>query len=134
MDKIIDHLFVFNGEGKIKDFPGNYSSYRESLVSDSDRTRAAKSAAQTQNSSSGKPRMNSASGANGKKKLSWKQQRELERIEAELPRLEAERDSIEQSLSSGTLSNQELLDASRKIGEIIELIDQYEMMWLELSE
>ena len=134
MDKIIDHLFVFNGEGKIKDFPGNYSSYRESLVSDSDRTRAAKSAAQAQNSSSGKPRMNSASGANGKQKLSWKQQRQLESIDAELPRLEAERDSIEQSLSSGTLSNQELLDASRKIGEIIELIDQYEMMWLELSE
>ena len=78
--------------------------------------------------------MNVASSANGKKKLSWKQQRELERIEAELPKLEAEKQSIEQSLSSGTLSNQELLDASRKIGEIIELIDQYEMMWLELSE
>ena len=78
--------------------------------------------------------MNVASSANGKKKLSWKQQRELERIEAELPKLEAEKQSIEQSLSSGTLSSQELLDASRKIGEIIELIDQYEMMWLELSE
>lgn len=78
--------------------------------------------------------MNVASSADGKKKLSWKQQKELERIEAELPKLEAEKQSIEQSLSSGTLSSQELLDASRKIGEIIELIDQYEMMWLELSE
>lgn len=134
MDKIVDHLFVFNGEGKIKDFPGNYSSYRESIYANPDKVRAAKPDAQTKNSASGKPRMNVASSADGKKKLSWKQQKELERIEAELPKLEAEKQSIEQSLSSGTLSSQELLDASRKIGEIIELIDQYEMMWLELSE
>lgn len=136
LDKLADHLFVFEGEGKVKDFVGSYSDYRD-YIKEVEREKRAKEAAAEKSTREKNARNQpapAAATAPGKKKLSYKEQKELEQLEAEIPQLEAEKAALENSLSSGTLSVEELTNGSHRIGEILELLDEKGMRWLELSE
>ena len=128
MDKVVDHLLVFNGDAKIKDFPGNYTDYREwrELEEEEQREQAKlqeKKTAPKPVEEKDKPR-----------KLSYKEKKELEALEAEIPQLEEEKTDIETQLSSGTLSGEEITALSKRYEELSNLIDEKTMRWLELSE
>jgi ATP-binding cassette subfamily F protein uup len=133
MDKIVDHLFVFDGEGKITDFPGNYTIYRNKLLQDEENEKA-----RTQNLSKKKENekvqlkedLNPAQ----KKKLTFNEKREFESLENEIAQLEVEKESIETALNSGNLPHDELYQQSEKLVEIKSLLDEKELRWLELSE
>ena len=128
MDKIVDHLFVFTGDGNVKDFVGSYSEYREYIQElrkkEARAARAEKPAAA--------PRVRSA--APEKKKLSFKEQRELEQLEKDLAELESRKAALEQELCSGTLDIAALNSKSKEIEQVIADIDIKEMRWIELSE
>ncbi len=132
LDKIADHLFVFEGEGVVKDFVGSYSDYREYIKEKEKQKRAAeRESAQkdvkkkTQDYSNVVPK---------KKKLSYKEQRELEQLEKDLEALEMEKRELEQKLSGGEISAKELSEASVRIGEVMNLLDEKELRWLELND
>ncbi|MBR4596282.1 MAG: ABC-F family ATP-binding cassette domain-containing protein [Bacteroidales bacterium] len=124
LDRLVDHLFVFCGDGVVKDFVGNYTEYR-TFIKDYEAAQKADD----------KP-----SGATVKvktaapKKLSWKEQQELKALEERLPALEEEKAELEARLSSGTLSAQELQEASLRYGTLQDELDAAEMRWLELSQ
>ena len=126
LDRLVDHLFVFCGNGVVKDFIGNYSEYR-SFIKDYRKEQAA-AAKEFSVRGEGKTKTEKV------RRLSWKEQREMESLEAEIEALNAEKASLEESLSSGTLGTEELMKASERIGEVIRLCDEKEMRWLELSE
>ena len=126
LDRLVDHLFVFCGNGGVKDFIGNYSEYR-SFIKDYRKEQAA-AAKELSVRGEGKTKTEKV------RRLSWKEQREMESLEAEIEALNAEKASLEESLSSGTLGTEELMKASERIGEVIKLCDEKEMRWLELSE
>lgn len=126
LDRLVDHLFVFCGNGVVKDFIGNYSEYR-SFIKDYRKEQAA-AAKELSVRGEGKTKTEKV------RRLSWKEQREMENLEAEIEALNAEKASLEESLSSGTLGTEELMKASERIGEVIKLCDEKEMRWLELSE
>ena len=126
LDRLVDHLFVFCGNGVVKDFIGNYSEYR-SFIKDYRKEQAA-AAKEFSVRGEGKTKTEKV------RRLSWKEQREMESLEAEIEALNAEKASLEESLSSGTLGTEELMKASERIGEVIKLCDEKEMRWLELSE
>ena len=126
LDRLVDHLFVFCGNGVVKDFIGNYSEYR-SFIKDYRKEQAA-AAKELSVRGEGKTKTEKV------RRLSWKEQREMESLEAEIEALNAEKASLEDSLSSGTLGTEELMKASERIGEVIKLCDEKEMRWLELSE
>lgn len=130
MDRVVDHIFVFNGDGEIKDFPGNYTDYRD--WRDEEQAAAAKAAAEkaAKNSAAKQNRRNDL----GKRKLTFREQREYETLEGEINALEEEKMQIEQQMSSGTLDTGTLLEKSKRISEVIELIDEKTLRWLELSE
>ena len=125
LDRLVSHLFVFCGDGVVKDFIGGYTEYRTYLkdyeASQKQAGRPAKPAAE-------RPRTPE------RRKLSWKEQQEIKALEEELPRLEAEKASLEADLSSGTLTAEALLNASNRYGELKELLDEKEMRWLELTD
>lgn len=133
MDKVVDHLLAFNGQAQIKDFPGNYSDYREwkeikeaeekGVLLAKEATLVKEEAPQAKEEKKEE-----------KKKLSFKEKREFEELDAEIPKLEKEKEEIEAALSSGTLSNEELMEKSDRIGALIEELDEKTMRWLELSE
>lgn len=133
MDKVADHLLVFEGEGRIKEFPGSYTDYR--TWRREQEAAAARTAVQPKKSSS-LPRSPEPERPKErvKGKLSFKEKREFEQLEAEITRLEEEKAAIEAALSSGTLSTEELLAYSERIAVLIEEIDTKSMRWLELSE
>ena len=132
MDKVVDHLLVFRGNADIKDFPGNYTQYREwkevqdQLEKEAEAARQAKMASAVEKT----PRPEKEQ----KKKLTFKERKEFEALEVEIPQLEAEKAELETAMSSGTLSNDELLAKSGRIAKVIEEIDEKTMRWLELSE
>ena len=130
MDKVVDHIFVFNGEGDIKDFPGNYTDWRD--WREEERAAAAKLAAEKAAKSPSQPKQERR--RDEKRKLTFNERREYEGLENEIMMLEEEKASIEQAMSSGTLGNEELLAKSVRIQQVIELIDEKTMRWLELSE
>ena len=134
LDKIVDHLFIIREGGQVKDFVGQYSEYREYIKElESEQARQAKIVAEkTQRQNA--PTQNHTTDSPARKKLSYKQQRELEALEQEIPQLETEKSELEEKLSSGALSHEELTAASERIGELIALIEEKEMRWLELSE
>lgn len=133
LDKIADHIFVFKGDGLIKDFPGSYSDYREFALLEEKVQKEAKDS-QKRNEAKVKENTNQAVASNDKpKKLSYKEQKELEQLSAEIETLTAEKDKLEAELSSGTLAADKLMEASNRIGEIMELLDDKELRWLELS-
>lgn len=128
LDKCVDHLFVFEGGGKIKDFVGQYSEYREYIREvEEERRHAERSAAPA------KP-VQQRSHDTSKRKLSFKEQKELEQIEIDLASLTTERSELEAKLSSGALPFEELQEVSKRIELIIASIDEKEMRWLELNE
>lgn len=133
MDKVVDHLLVFRGQADIKDFPGNYSQYREwkavqdQLEKEAEAARQAKNVATT-------PSKNCRVTMEQKKKLTFKERKEFEALEEEIPRLEQEKADLETAMSSGTLSPDDLLAKSNRIATLMEEIDEKTMRWLELSE
>lgn len=129
MDKVVDHIFVFNGDGDIKDFPGNYTEYRD--WRDEERAAAAKeTAVQAAKTTPAKQSHRTEE----KRKLTFKEKREYEALETEIFQLEEEKAAIEEAMSSGTLSTADLLEKSARIQQVLELIDEKTMRWLELSE
>ena len=125
----MDHLFVFCGDGVVKDFIGNYSEYR-SFIKDYEAEQKAQKAV-TRPAPSVIP---SAAKESKKRKLTWKEQQELKSLDEEIPRLEAEKADLEAKLSSGALSPADLQSASTRYGELQALLDEKELRWLELSE
>jgi ATP-binding cassette subfamily F protein uup len=131
MDRLVDHLFVFQGDGDIRDFPGNYSQYRLALKDDEKLTDAG-----TQMSSETKEEKIVAPAAmpGEKKKLSFKEKRTFELLEKEIADLTKEKEQVTHRLNSGAASFDELQKLSLRIGEITALLDEKELKWLELSE
>ena len=129
MDKVVDHIFVFNGEGDIKDFPGNYSDWRDWRIEE--KAAAAKEAAE-KSAKNALPKQSYRTET--KRKLTFKERKEYEGLEEEIMMLEEEKASIEEAMSSGTLDNDTLLKHSMRIQEVIELIDTKTDRWVELSE
>ena len=129
MDKVVDHLMVFEGNGVINEFPGNYTQYREwKAIEDRRALEEQKSVAAERQSEKENTKVAE------KTKLSFKERKEFELLEKEIEALETEKSVITQALSSGTLSSEELIDKSNRIGEVLSLIDEKTMRWLELSE
>ena len=128
LDKCVDHLFVFEGEGRIKDFVGHYSEYREFI-----KEKEAEERNSQRNTTQQKPQQQRTHDTS-KRKLSFKEQKELEQLEADLATLGEERATLENEISSGTLPYERLSEVSKRIEELIALIDEKEMRWLELSE
>ena len=129
LDKLVDHLFIFCGNGLVKDFVGSYSEYRE-FIKEYEAEQRSQARAEEKAS---KPAVQKEAPAR-KKKLTYKEQKELEQIEKDLEALAAEKAELEEKLSSGNLSFEALSEASARIGEIMELTDEKEMRWLELSD
>ena len=136
LDKLVDHLFIFCGDGVVKDFVGSYSEYREYIkeyeaeqrsqaraLEKAEKEKAAKSAAPVQNEMPAK-----------KKKLTYKEQKELEQIEKDLEDLSAEKAGLEDALSVGNMPFDQLQAASERIGVIMDELDEKEMRWLELTD
>ncbi|MGN1211374.1 MAG: ABC-F family ATP-binding cassette domain-containing protein [Candidatus Cryptobacteroides sp.] len=136
LDRLADHLFVFCGDGVIKDFIGKYSEYRSFIKDYEARQRSAARAEDKASKAGAKAMKNTSTAAEApkKKKLSWKEQRELEQIEKDLEMLAAEKAELENAIGSGNLPYEKITEASKRIGEIISLTDEKEMRWLELSE
>ena len=138
LDRLVDHLFVFCGDGVVKDFIGSYSEYR-AFIKEYEAQQKAQATSRKADSDSRKAREAStpadrASGNSpGKRKLTYKEQRELEQLEKDLESLNAEKSDLETALNSGILPYEKLQEASSRIGEIIALIDEKESRWLELS-
>ena len=132
MDKIAEHLLVFEGDGKVTNFPSSYSDYMEYKVLKEDEEKAAAAQSRTRQQSQ-QPTANSQQQARSAK-LTFKEKREMEQIEQELQQLEEEKAQLEQELNSGTLPYDQLQQKSARIGQIIERTDTITMRWLELSE
>lgn len=131
MDKVVNHLFTFEGNGIVKDFPGNYTQYREYKQQEEAERQAVESSPSTRKAESEKPRTDAAERP---RKLTFKEKQELERLEAELPKLEKEKAELESRMSSGRMATDELLTAGDRIAALIEEIDSKGMRWLELSD
>ncbi len=128
MDKVVDHLLVFNGGGDIRDFPGNYTQYREWKEAKARHDKEQQAAVKPQEAKTAKVRLND------KRRMTYKERREFEQLEQEIATLEAEKKSIEEALCSGTLSVEELTEKSKRLPQLTDLIDEKTMRWLELSE
>lgn len=132
MDKVVDHLLVFRGNADLKDFPGNYTQYRDWKEVQDQLEKEAEAARQPKQTPA--PEKNNRPQPEQKKKLTFKERKEFEAMEVEIPQLEAEKAELETAMSSGTLSNDELMTKSERIAKVIEEIDEKTMRWLELSE
>lgn len=128
MDKVVDHLLVFKGNGDIKDFPGNYTQFREWQKLQSETEQTAKPVATEENKDRNRNRNQE------KKKLSYKEKQEYERLEKEISQLEAEQREIEQKLCSGELPIDKITEYSIRLPILKEELDEKSMRWLELSE
>ena len=141
MDKVVDHLLVFRGDGEIKDFPGNYTQYRDFSKSmeggvwsdDSNRSEKKASASDISNTAPHTP-SSSNSTTSSKRKMTYKEKREFEQLEHDIAALEAEQRSLEDALCSGTLSIEELTEKSKRLPLLKDELDEKSMRWLELSE
>ena len=125
MDKVVDHLLVFKGQGDIRDFPGNYTHYRDW-----------KDAKEQHEKEQEKPKEEKVTRVrlNDKRKMTFKEKKEFEELETLIAELEQEKADIETALCSGTLSVDELTEKSKRLPELNDLIDEKTMRWLELSE
>lgn len=139
MDKVVDHLLVFKGEGEIQDFPGNYTQYREwsRLQTKEEETSAkgksaANATAKTENNAAGTAKRDAS--FENKRKMTYKEKREYEQLAKEIEALEAEQKQLEEALCSGTLSVDELTEKSKRLPLIKDELDEKEMRWLELAE
>ena len=125
MDKVVDHLLVFKGQGDIRDFPGNYSDYRDWKLA---RAEHEKEAAKPKEEKTQRVRLND------KRRLTFKERKEMEQLETEIATLEEEKKTIEEALCSGTLSVDELTEKSKRLPLLNDELDEKSMRWLELSE
>lgn len=137
MDKVVDHLLVFKGEGEIQDFPGNYTQYREwSRMQAKDEAEQAKPAksgnATAENDGAGTAKRDA--NFENKRKMSYKEKREYEQLTQEIDALTEEQKKLEEELCSGNLSVEELTEKSKRLPEIKDELDEKEMRWLELAE
>ncbi|MBR4817603.1 MAG: ABC-F family ATP-binding cassette domain-containing protein [Bacteroidales bacterium] len=130
LDRLVDHLFVFCGDGVVKDFIGGYSEYRSYMKDyEAEQKRAAEALKKPAT-----PRQAPAESKPARRKLTWKEQRELEQLEKEMEELNAEKGRIESLLAGGSASVDEITAASARFGEVKDLLDEKELRWLELSE
>ena len=130
MDKVVDHLLVFKGEGRINDFPGNYSEYRVwQELRDKEEQQERETAAKKD-----KPAKANTWSGEKQRKLTFKEKREMEQLEADIAALEAEQAELEQALCSGTLTVDELTEKSKRLPALKEELDEKSMRWLELSD
>ena len=131
MDKVSDRIFAFEGNGIIKDFPGNYTQYKNKKEEEEEQRQKEKKKQTTQQAA---VQPSGPTDKTQKRKLSYKEKLEMQQLEQEIEQLNTEKTGIETALNSGTLSNDQLLQQSQRIAKIIELLDEKEMRWLELSE
>ena len=124
MDKVVDHIFVFHGEGEVQDFPGNYTQYRE----------ATKAIKREDLGEETNRQVSSKVKTEQKRRLTFKEKKELEELELRLPQLEDEKVQLEALLSGGSSSADEIATASKRYQEVLSLLDEAELRWLELSE
>ena len=135
MDKLVDHLLVFHGQGEIQDFPGNYTQYRAwKEAQEEQQAFEAKEAAARQAKAAPAAAAKPAKAAPEKRRLTFKERKEYESLDAEIPQLEAEKAQLEASMSSGQLSTEELIKAGERMTRLIDELDEKSMRWLELSE
>jgi len=131
MDRLVDHLFVFEGEGKIKVYPGNYSDYRiykdEILLKEREKAAA-------EHKTKKKEKENKAPGIKEKTKLSYKEQKEFEQLEIDIESLEKEKNILETALNSGENDYEKLSEITTRFGEITQMIDEKTLRWMELAE
>ena len=128
MDKVVDHLLVFQGQGVVKDFPGNYTQFREEML------KRGAVAAKDEPQEGAKPKANVKIKSPPARKLSYKEQRELQQLGDDIDRLEQEKRELEAALCSGTLSVDDITAKSRRLPQLEAELDEKSMRWLELSE
>lgn len=129
MDKVVDHLLVFKGNGEIKDFPGNYTQYREwASMEDSRESRSSSDSRESRETSKSSYRHDD------RRRLSYKEKREMEQLEKDIAALEAEKKQIEEALCGGTTSVDEITAMSKRLPVLNDELDEKSMRWLELSE
>ena len=137
LDRLVEHLFIFCGNGVVKDFIGSYSEYHDYIkeyeAAEKAKEKAAAAKAKANDSEANAGKVNAASPTK-KKKLTYKEQKELEQLEKDLDSLGKEKAELEQQLSSGTLPYDKIQEVSARFGEIKDLLDEKEMRWLELQE
>ena len=124
-DKVVDHLLVFHGGGKVQDFPGNYTQYREW------------SSLQSKESAKALPKVEKEKNSyrnDSRRRMSFKEKREYEQLEKEIETLENEQRQLEEQLCSGKLSVEELTEKSKRLPQLKDELDEKSMRWLELSE
>ena len=131
MDKVVDHLLVFKGDGEIKDFPGNYTQYRDWQAL---QPKDSLGAGPSKDSSPSKDSRESRSSRESRRKMTYKEKTEFERLEKEIAALEAEQHQLEEALCSGTLSIDELTEKSKRLPLLKDELDEKSLRWLELSE
>ena len=140
MDKVVDHLLVFKGNGEIKDFPGNYTQYREwdkTLKTLPQPLPVREGSGHTSNGkdlSTPRPNREGQGGGSSRRRLSYKEKRELEQLEKDIEALEAEKKQIEEALCGGTTSVDEITKLSKRLPVLNDELDEKSMRWLELSE
>lgn len=134
MDKVVDHLLIFQGEGVINDFPGNYTQYRdwEKSFSNSQPENKENKGAKVQKSSNS--RLNKEEQKTGSRKLTYKEKREMEQLEKDIAALEYEKKKIEEALCGGTTSVEEITNMSKRLPILNDDLEEKSMRWLELSE
>ena len=130
MDKVVDHIFEYRGEGIIKDFPGNYTQLREQQKESDRNVSTSKSAKNSESAGSIEVTLKKER----RQGLTFKEKREFEILSGEIEDLESEKKRIEKEMSSGVLNNDELMSKSKRHGEIMKILDEKELRWLELSE
>ena len=133
MDKVVDHLFVFSGNGEVKDFPGNYTQFREWEKTVASQLPADGRASKADSHKKSLPPKGSTEGTR-KPRMTFRERQEFQALEKEIEALEQEKAEIEAALSSGTISTQEIIDMSKRLPVVNEQLDEKSMRWLELSE
>jgi ATP-binding cassette subfamily F protein uup len=129
MDKVVDHLLVFKGQGEIKDFPGNYTQYREwASMEDSRESRSSSDSRESRETNKPSYRHDD------RRRLSYKEKREMEQLEKDIAALEAEKKQIEEALCGGTTSVDEITAMSKRLPVLNDELDEKSMRWLELSD
>ena len=135
MDKVVDHMLVFQGDCKIKDFPGNYTDYRQwKELKDEEERESRDTARRVLTSEASTKGVQQVTTTNQKRKLSFNEKREYEQLTKDIESLEKEKSELESALASGSLSNDELLQKSQRFQEVTDLLDEKELRWLELDE
>ena len=130
-DKVVDHLLVFKGNGVIKDFPGNYTQYREFIRGENEEVRGERTPAKAEKNAT---KQGTDKPLTTKRRMTFKEKREFEQLEKDIAALETEKKHIEDALSSGTVSIDEITTMSKRLPHLNDELDEKSMRWLELSE